>query len=140
MDTTNKKPKVLYVEDDTALSTLYTMRLQSEGYEVIQAYDGDSALQAGRDSRPDLILLDLMMPTLNGFEAIEMFRDMVETKAAAIVVLSALNSKDDVARAIQLGADEYLVKSQVPMNDIVDTVRRHLERVGAIQSSGLGAA
>jgi DNA-binding response OmpR family regulator len=120
------KPKILYVEDDQALASLYGLRLKNEGFEVRQCYDGDSALQAGRELKPELILIDLMMPTLNGFDAIDMFRNTLETSASKIIVLSALNQPDDIQKALQLGADEFLVKSQVGLEEVVQTVRHHL--------------
>jgi CheY-like chemotaxis protein len=125
MDTSHK-PKILYVEDDQTLASLYGMRLKNEGYELRQCYDGDSALQAGREFKPDLILIDLMMPTLNGFDAIDMFRNTMETSASKIVVLSALNQPADIQKALALGADEFLVKSQVGLEEVVQAVKRHL--------------
>jgi DNA-binding response OmpR family regulator len=125
MDASHKL-KILYVEDDQSLASLYSLRLRNEGYEVRQCADGDSALQAGREFKPDLILVDLMMPTLNGFDAIDMFRNTMETSAAKIVVLSALNQQADIQRALDLGADEFLVKSQVGLEEVIQAVRRHL--------------
>ena len=126
MDTSNRKARILYVEDDQGLAALYVARMVQEGFNVKLCPDGDSALQTGREFKPDLILLDLMMPTLNGFDALDMFRGLPETSAAIIIIMSALGQAEDIEKAKKLGADDYLVKSQVLMDDVMNRLKYHL--------------
>lgn len=120
------KPKVLYVEDDLGLAMIYKLRLENEGLEVRHCDRGDMALQMGREFKPDLILLDLMMPQMSGFETLELFRNTPETSNAKIIIMSALSQPEDIKKTKDLGADDYLVKSQVTINDILGRVRQHL--------------
>ena len=127
MDTDNtKKPKVLFVEDDTGLASIFKMRMETEGFEVTLCTDGESALQVGRELKPDLILLDIMMPKLDGFAALDLFRTTPETQAAKIVVMSALSQSTDIEHAKKLGADDYIVKSQVVIDDVMQQLRHML--------------
>jgi DNA-binding response OmpR family regulator len=123
MDFRNQKPKILYIEDDLTLSSLFTLRLQADGFEVMTMNDADSALQAAKDFKPDLILTDLMMPNLSGFDIIDILHNTMETSLSKIVVISALGDPADIEKAKQLGADEYIVKSQVVLDDIVARLR-----------------
>jgi DNA-binding response OmpR family regulator len=125
MDTT-RKPKILYVEDDRTLAMLYGMRLEAEGFDVEHCDDGESAIKAAQVAAPDLILVDLMMPALDGFKLIDIFHKAAETSSAKIVVLSALSQPEDISKARELGTDEYLIKSQVTVDEIVDNIRRVL--------------
>jgi DNA-binding response OmpR family regulator len=130
MDAHGRSPKVLYVEDDAGLATLYVARFKQEGFDVRYCPDGDQALQVGREFRPDLIVVDLMMPTLSGFDAIEMFRSVPETSGAVIVVMSAMGQQQDIEKARQRGADDYLVKSQVLIDDVIVRLKKHLTDLG----------
>lgn len=123
---TDKKPRILLVEDDLTLAGLYQMRMESEGFEVQQCNDGEKALQATREFHPDLILLDIMMPKLNGFDVLDILRHTPQLSKVKIVILSALGQPADIARAKELGADEYLVKSQVVIADVMARLRHHL--------------
>src|SRR6185437_1318659 len=92
------KPKVLIVEDDVELAALFKRRLEIEGCSVTDCTSGEQALQAGRGIKPDLIILDLMMPEMDGFATLDLFRHTPETGHAKIVVMSALNMKSDIDR------------------------------------------
>lgn len=127
MDSNTKKLKVLFVEDDLGLANLFKIRLEAEGFAVTLCTDGESALTVGRQVKPDLILLDIMMPKLDGFAALDLFRSTLETKAAKIVIMSALSQKADIDRALALGADDYIVKSQVIIDDVMNRLRALLE-------------
>lgn len=123
MDYSTRKPKILFIEDDLTLASLFTMRMEAEGFEVRQAHDGDSALQAAKEFRPDLVLCDLMMPHVSGYDVIDIMRNTNETANAKIVVISALSQPEDIEKAKQLGADDYIVKSQVVVDDIMNRLR-----------------
>jgi two-component system alkaline phosphatase synthesis response regulator PhoP len=116
----------MMVEDDLTLSGLYKMRMESEGFEVLQCSNGESALEEAKKFKPQLIVMDIMMPKLNGFDAIDILRQTPETKLTKIIVLSAMSQPADQQRATDLGADEYLVKSQVVIADVMAVIRRHL--------------
>lgn len=126
MDVSSKKPRILFIEDDLTLSSLFTVRMQAEGFEVYQAHDGDTALQVAKEFHPDLVLCDLMMPNLSGYDVIDIMRNTVETANAKIVVISALSQPEDIEKAMKLGADDYIVKSQVVIDDIMDRLRKLL--------------
>ncbi|MDD3036137.1 MAG: response regulator [Candidatus Saccharimonadaceae bacterium] len=123
MDT---KKKILLVEDDEALSGVYKSRLEMEGFEIKEVNNGEQALAAALDFKPDLILLDAMMPKISGFDVLDIIRNTPETTNIRVVMLTALSQPKDKERAQILGADDYLVKSQVVIGDVVDRVKYHL--------------
>lgn len=122
----NHAKKILFVEDDDALAGVYLVRLQAEGFDVKRVADGEQALAAAKEYRPDLILLDIMMPKISGFEVLDILRNTPETANLKIMVLTALSQDDDKKRAQDLGADDYLVKSQVVITDVIDRIKQHL--------------
>jgi DNA-binding response OmpR family regulator len=118
--------KILLVEDDETLSASYIQRFIAEGFEVERVPNGEEALEAAIKFKPNLILLDIMMPKVNGFDVLDILRNTPETVNSRIVVLSALSQQEDIDKARQLGADDYLVKSQVVLADVVERVKQHL--------------
>lgn len=123
MDT---KKKILLVEDDTALAAVYRSRLELEGFEIKEVNNGEDALSAAIDFRPDLILLDAMMPKISGFDVLDILRNTPETGNIRVIMLTALSQPKDKERAESLGVDDYLVKSQVVIGDVIDRVKHHL--------------
>src|SRR3954463_7627522 len=111
--------KVLLVEDDNNLREIYEARLQAEGYETVTASDGEQALVVAKESKPDLVISDVMMPKISGFEMLDILRNTDGLKDIKVIMLTALGQNDDQQRAGKLGADRYLVKSQVTLEDIV---------------------
>ena len=124
MDT--RKRKILLVEDDTALASVYRSRLELEGFDVCEANNGEDALSLAVSEHPDLILLDVMMPKISGFDVLDILRNTPETTNIRVIMLTALSQPKDKERAEQLGVDDYLVKSQVVVGDVVERVRYHL--------------
>ena len=120
------KKKILLVEDDVALSGVYKTRLQMEGFETREVNNGEDALSAAVDFKPDLILLDAMMPKISGFDVLDILRNTPATSNVRIIMLTALSQPKDKERAESLGVDDYLVKSQVVISDVIDRVRYHL--------------
>lgn len=120
------KKKILLVEDDTALAAVYRSRLELEGFEINEVNNGEDALSAAISFRPDLILLDVMMPKISGFDVLDILRNTPETTNIRVVMLTALSQPKDKERAEQLGVDDYLVKSQVVISDVVARVKHHL--------------
>jgi DNA-binding response OmpR family regulator len=120
------KKKILLVEDDANLSAIYKSRLELEGFEVSEVYDGENALSTALSFKPDLILLDVMMPKISGFDVLDILRNTPETADIRIVMLTALSQSKDKERAEKLGVDDYLVKSQVVISDVIERIRFHL--------------
>lgn len=126
MDVTSPIKKILLVEDDDALANVYLMRLQAEGFNVSRVANGEDALAAAREFTPNLILLDAMMPKVSGFDVLDILRNTPETANVKIIMLTALSQDSDKSRAQGLGVDDYLVKSQVVISDVVDRIKHHL--------------
>lgn len=118
--------RILLVEDDDALANVYVMRLQAEGMEIRRVANGEDALASVLSFHPDLILLDVMMPKVSGFDVLDIIRNTPEVTNVKIIMLTALSQESDKARAESLGVDDYLVKSQVVIADVVDRIRFHL--------------
>lgn len=115
--------KIMIVEDDPTLRDIYTTRFGGEGYDVVSASDGELALSTAVKERPDLILLDVMMPKISGFDVLDILRATPETKDTKIIVMSALSQTADIEKGKNLGANAYLVKSQVTLSEVVEKVK-----------------
>jgi len=115
--------KIMIVEDDPTLRDIYTTRFGAEGYDVVSASDGELALSTAVKERPDLILLDIMMPKISGFDVLDILRATPETKDTKIIVMSALSQTADIEKGKNLGANAYLVKSQVTLSEVVEKVK-----------------
>lgn len=122
----NDKKRILLVEDDIALADVYQARLEIEGFEVKQVNNGEDALSAAVEFKPELILLDAMMPKISGFDVLDILRNTPETTNIKVIMLTALSQPKDRERAENLGVDDYLVKSQVVIGDVIERVRHHL--------------
>jgi two-component system phosphate regulon response regulator PhoB len=123
---TRPKPRILLVEDDSALAAAYRTRMEAEGFDVRDCPDGEKALQTALEYHPDLILLDIMMPKVSGFDVLDILRNTKETAHTKIIILTALSQPSDKLRAKELGADEFLVKSQAIIADVMKRIRYHL--------------
>jgi DNA-binding response OmpR family regulator len=121
--------KILLVEDDNNLREIYEARLQAEGFEISSAHDGEEALIVAKDQHPDLIISDVMMPKISGFEMLDIIRSTPTLSNVKIIMLTALGQSDDRDRADKLGADRYLVKSQVTLEDIVKASHELLDNL-----------
>lgn len=126
-DPKNTHPKrLLLVEDDDALANVYLTRLQTEGFDVRRVDNGEDALATALNFKPDLVLLDVMMPKVSGFDVLDILRNTPETANLKIIMLTALSQESDKERADSLGVDDYLVKSQVVIADVVERIKYHL--------------
>jgi CheY-like chemotaxis protein len=119
-------PKILLVEDDNNLREIFEMRLQAEGYKTVSAGDGEAALDIAIKEKPDLIIADIMMPKLSGFEMLETLRAAPDMANVKVIMMTALGQAEDRARGEKLGVVKYLVKSQVTLEDFVRVVREVL--------------
>lgn len=118
--------KILLVEDDKSLREIYGVRLLEEGYDIVTAGDGEEALAMAIKERPQLIVSDVMMPKISGFDMLDILRSTTETRDTKVIMMTALSSEEQRARGVSLGADRYLVKSQVGIEDVVRTVHEVL--------------
>ncbi len=112
----------MLVEDDNNLREIYGERLLAEGYEIVSANDGEEALALAVKEKPDLIISDVMMPKISGFDMLDILRQTPETRNTKVIMMTALSQMDDKDRADKLGADKYLVKSQVTLEDVARVV------------------
>ena len=128
--------KVMLVEDDTNLSEIYRARLEAEGYTIVTAHDGEEALALAVKEKPDLIVCDVMMPKISGFEMLDILRGTEGVQNTRVIMMTALSQAEDKARAMALGADRYLVKSQVTLEDVVAAVKEVLSDNPAAAAAG----
>lgn len=118
--------KIMLVEDDKSLREIYSIRLVAEGYDIVSAGDGEEALALAVQEKPELIVSDVMMPKISGFDMLDILRSTPETSNIKVIMMTALSSDDQRMRGESLGADRYLVKSQVGIEDVINTVHEVL--------------
>lgn len=119
--------KILFVEDESALQQTFGDALRQEGYQVVSALDGEIGLGLAKTEHPDLILLDLILPKVNGFEVLEELREREDTKGIPVIVLTNLEEIGDIQKAIELGAKDYLVKANYSLEEVVRKIKKALE-------------
>jgi len=110
--------KILVVEDEPILLRALNVELLSQGFEVISAKDGETALKLARDENPSLVLLDLIMPKLNGFEVLKEIKNNDKTKEIPVIVLSNLGQEKDMKQVFELGAEDYFVKASTDLSEL----------------------
>jgi len=120
--------KILVAEDDKFLSKAYAAKLKKSGFEVALAVDGEEAISKARTDKPDVVLLDLVMPKKDGFDALYDLKQDKITQSIPIIVLSNLGQEEDIKRAKELGAEDYLVKSNIAIQDVVDKIKQVLSK------------
>ena len=118
--------KILIIEDDKFLRELIARKLEEEKYVISEAVDGEEGLRKIREDKPDLILLDLILPSLDGFEVLREAKSDPEVKDIPVIVLSNLGQKEDVDRALSLGAKDYLIKAHFTPEEIVEKIKKVL--------------
>lgn len=123
----NMPRKILIVEDDKFLRELIVKKLSNEGYEVAEAADGEQGLQQIKQAAPELVLLDLILPGIDGFEVLAQKREDPFTAGIPVVILSNLGQKEDVDKGLSLGAVDYLIKAHFTPGEIIEKVRSILK-------------
>ena len=121
------KTKVLIIEDDKFLSELISTKLDKEGYAVEIALDGESGYKKAVETQPDIVLLDIMLPGIDGFEVLEKIKKEPATKNLPVIILSNFGQEDKVERGLALGAQDYLVKANFTTGEIVDKIKATLQ-------------
>ena len=123
---TDTKKKTLIVEDDVYLSDVYRTKFEKEGYEVKVSSDGESGVKTAIEWRPDIILLDIMLPKMDGFDVLEELKNHAETKSIPVIMWTNKSDSTEAERAKKMGATEYLVKVYHTPTEIVDKIKNHL--------------
>ena len=119
--------KILFVEDESVLQKTFEKTLREEGYEMISALDGKIGLDLAKSQKPDLIILDLILPKLNGFEVLKELKGNPETKEIPVIILTNLERMSDIDKALELGATTYLVKVDYSLDEVVEKIKKALE-------------
>lgn len=127
MPETNYKAKVLIVDDDAFLSGIYATKLELEGFQVVTGRDGEEALKLAASEKPDLILLDVLMPKLDGFEVLKRLKADPATKDAPVIMLTNLGQKEDIEKGMEEGAVDYLIKAHFVPAEAVDKIKKVLK-------------
>jgi len=114
---------ILIIEDDKFLRELISRKLINEGFKIDEAIDGEEGLKKLQEAKPDLILLDLILPGLDGFEVLERIKDDPGTSVIPVLILSNLGQRDEIERGLKLGAIDFLVKAHFTPEEIVDKIK-----------------
>jgi two-component system, OmpR family, alkaline phosphatase synthesis response regulator PhoP len=120
--------KILLIEDDKFLRTVLEKKLSNEGFEVVSAVDGDEALEKIIADKPDIILLDIILPKKSGFLVLENIKKDPELKKIPVIIISNLGQEEDVKKGLLLGATEYFVKAKVSLDDVVKKIKEYAEQ------------
>lgn len=121
-------PKIiLIVEDDKFLRELMAQKLVREGYEILESVDGEDGLKKVKNDKPDLVLLDLILPSMDGFEVLSRIKEEVADGAPPVIILSNLGQKEDVEKGLKLGAVDYLIKAHFTPGEIIEKVKNVLK-------------
>ena len=118
---------ILFIEDESALQKTFGDILSQEGYEMISALDGEVGLKLAKEKKLDLILLDLILPKVHGFEVLKKLKEDPKTKEIPIIILTNLEGIADVDKALELGATTYLVKAQYTLEEVVQKIKKALK-------------
>jgi len=119
--------KILIVEDDSFLRGLMSQKLTSNGFEILQATDGEEAIKKASTQGLDLILLDLVLPNIDGFEVLSQLKENSATSKIPVIILSNLGQKEDIDKGFKLGAADYLIKAHFTPNEIIEKIKTILK-------------
>ena len=119
--------KILIVEDDDFLLQMYVTKLELEGFQVISAIDGIKGLRLAKKDKPDLVLLDLQLPSMSGFEVLEDLKRNNETKQIPVLILTNFSQKEDIERCLNLGASDYLIKAHFVPSEVISKIKNILQ-------------
>jgi len=123
------KAKILIIEDDLTLVEMYKKKFSQEGYEMIEAYNGQDGLLKAQEEKPDLILLDIMMPKMDGFQVLEKLKnDPLLAKIPVMILTNIATKPEDIKRAKKLGACDYIIKANFVPSEIIQKVKNHLAK------------
>jgi DNA-binding response OmpR family regulator len=118
---------ILVVEDDKFLRELISQKLLKEGYNVSQAVDGEEGVKKVREEKPNLVLLDLILPGIDGFEVLAQMRQDKDSALTPVIILSNLGQKEDIEKGLKLGATDYLIKAHFTPGEIIEKIKGILQ-------------
>jgi DNA-binding response OmpR family regulator len=124
---TDKKKTILLVEDDNILAEMYTLKFQEDGLDYLTAADGEAGLALAKEKLPDIILLDIMMPKMDGFMVLIELRNDATTKAIPVIMLSNLGQNSDIEKGKKLGANDYIVKASMTPAEVVEKIKPYIK-------------
>lgn len=119
------KLKILLVEDDSFLAEMYATKLNLEGFEVFMAADGEKGLRLAQKELPNVILLDILLPKLDGFIVLERLKKDAKTKDIPVILLTNLSQKEDVERGLEAGAVDYLIKAHFMPSEVIEKIKKY---------------
>ncbi len=122
-----KKKRVLLIEDDSFISQLYALKFSKTPYEMILARDGEEGIALSKDQKPDLILLDIILPKLSGFSVLESFKSDPETKDIPVILLTNLGQQENIQRGMNLGAADYIIKAHHTPQEVINKIEPFLK-------------
>lgn len=120
--------KILLIEDDEMLHGMYTQKFKNQGYDIISAYNGADGVKMAETEKPDMILLDVIMPKMDGFVALKKIRKNPVTEKIPVILLTNLGQEEDVRKGKELGADDYFIKANHTPQEVVDKVKSFLDK------------
>lgn len=120
--------KVLIIDDDPFILDMYVLKFKEQGFDVESARDGKEALKKAKEYKPDTVLLDVVMPAMDGFEVLQMLKKDPEMRGAKIIILTNLGQKEEVKRGTELGADDYIIKAHFTPSEVVEKVKGLLKQ------------
>jgi DNA-binding response OmpR family regulator len=122
-----KKTTILIIEDDDFLLEMYKSKLELEGYNVLMAQDGENGYEMIRKNNPDVVLLDAVLPKMNGFKVLEKIKQSKMFKHVPIILLTNLSQKEDVKKGLDLGAEDYLIKAHYMPSEVIEKIKKVLK-------------
>lgn len=123
----NKKEKILLIEDDSLVVRMYQVKFEASGYEIFIAFNGRQGVEMAREKKPNLILLDILMPEMDGFKALENLKNDPETRPIPVVILTNIGEEKSVEKGLSLGAIDYLIKAKLTPLQVVKKVKEILK-------------
>jgi DNA-binding response OmpR family regulator len=135
-----RKSKILIIEDDPMIQKVYHDKLAIEGYDVDVASDGEEGMNKAFNSKPDLVLLDLVLPKINGFDVLSELRKNPKTQRIPIIVLSNRGQEDEIEKGLKLGANDYIVKVFATPLHVIEKIQKHLSKQTASRHGAAGGA
>jgi len=122
------KIKILLVEDDSFLLGMYATKFEMEGFKVVMAEDGEKAVRLALKEAPDIILLDIILPKVNGFEVLRQLKADPKTVKIPVLLLTNLSQKDEIEQGLKMGAEDYLIKAHFMPSEVVDKIKKVINK------------
>ncbi|NIA11588.1 MAG: response regulator [Nitrospiraceae bacterium] len=122
------KTKILIIEDDTFIMDMYGTKFNMSGFEVLKAEDGVKGIKVVKKEKPDIIVLDIIMPQMDGFETLKVIKNNQELKSIPVILLTNLGQRENIEEGLKLGADDYIIKAHFTPDEVVEKVEKVLKK------------